>query len=90
MVRLNAPLKVGRLKLTGFTGWAFWGIAHVYFLVGLRYRIAVAFKWLWDYLTLQRGARLITGTEEDGPVGQAPVDQAVVPSAAEAKEAGRG
>ncbi|WP_372501549.1 NAD(P)/FAD-dependent oxidoreductase [Tistrella mobilis] len=85
--RRSAVVKRGGLKLTGFTGWAFWGIAHVYFLVGLRYRIAVAFKWLWDYLTLQRGARLITGTEEDGPVGQAPVDQAVVPSA---EEAGRG
>jgi NADH dehydrogenase len=26
----------------------------------LRNRFVVAFIWLWDYLTFQRGARLIT------------------------------
>jgi NADH dehydrogenase len=33
---------------------------HIYFLIGVRDRFIVAFTWLWDYITFQRGARLIT------------------------------
>ena len=36
---------------------------HIYFLIGLRNRFIVAFNWLWDYVTFQRGARLITEAE---------------------------
>jgi len=57
--RKAAVVKLGKLHLTGFIGWMFWGIAHVYFLIGLRNRAVVAFSWLWNYLTYQRGARLI-------------------------------
>src|SRR5262249_41008379 len=58
--RRAAVVKIGRFQLKGFIGWLFWGVAHIYFLIGLRYRFIVAFTWLWDYLTFQRGARLIT------------------------------
>jgi len=58
--RKAAVVKLDRFHLTGFIGWLFWGIAHVYFLIGLRNRAIVAFSWLWNYLTYQRGARLIT------------------------------
>jgi NADH dehydrogenase len=55
-----AVVKLPHLTLKGFLGWAFWGFAHIYFLIGLRNRIAVAFSWLWDYATFGRRARLIT------------------------------
>ena len=58
--RRAAVVKLKRLHLKGFVGWLFWSVAHIYFLIGLRYRFIVAFTWLWDYLTFQRGARLIT------------------------------
>ena len=58
--RRAAVVKLHRLRLTGFIGWLFWSVAHIYFLIGLRYRFVVAFTWLWDYLTFQRSARLIT------------------------------
>lgn len=58
--RSAAIVKAGRLELTGFLAWAFWGVVHVYFLIGLRHRIAVAFSWAWDYVTFGRRARLIT------------------------------
>jgi NADH:ubiquinone reductase (H+-translocating) len=58
--RNAAVVKLYRLELTGFLGWLFWSVVHIYFLIGLRYRFVVAFTWLWDYLTFQRGARLIT------------------------------
>ena len=55
-----AVVKLGRLKLTGFVGWLFWSVVHIYFLITARDRFIVAFTWLWDYVTFQRGARLIT------------------------------
>jgi NADH:ubiquinone reductase (H+-translocating) len=61
--RRAAVVKFGRLQLRGFLGWVFWSVAHIYFLIGLRNRFIVAFIWLWDYLTFQRGARLITNSE---------------------------
>jgi NADH:ubiquinone reductase (H+-translocating) len=59
--RRAAVVKFGRLELKGFLGWVFWSVAHIYFLIGLRNRFVVAFNWFWDYVTFQRGARLITG-----------------------------
>ena len=58
--RHAAVVKLGRLELTGFLGWLFWSLVHIYFLIGVRDRFIVAFTWLWDYVTFQRGARLIT------------------------------
>jgi NADH dehydrogenase len=58
--RRAAAVDFGPLKLKGFLGWIFWCVIHIYFLIGLRNRFIVAFNWLWDYITFQRGARLIT------------------------------
>lgn len=58
--RNAAIVKVGQARFTGFAGWLFWSLAHIYFLIGVRNRIAVGFSWLWDYLTFGRRARLIT------------------------------
>ncbi|HLL27935.1 MAG TPA: NAD(P)/FAD-dependent oxidoreductase [Xanthobacteraceae bacterium] len=57
--RKAAVVKLHQLELTGFPGWLFWSIAHIYFLIGIRNRFVVAITWLWSYLTYQRGARLI-------------------------------
>jgi NADH dehydrogenase len=58
--RRAAVVKLGWLELKGFLGWLFWSIIHVFFLIEIRDRFVVAFTWLWDYVTFQRGARLIT------------------------------
>ena len=58
--RRAAVIVLPYMNLTGFVAWLFWCVAHIYFLIGARNRIAVAFKWVWDFLTFQRGARLIT------------------------------
>ena len=57
--RKSAVVKLGVFQLTGFLGWLFWSAVHIYFLIGLRNRFVVALNWLWNYLTFQRGARLI-------------------------------
>ena len=55
-----AVIDFGRIKLRGAIAWWIWGIAHIYFLIGLRHRLAVSLSWLWIYLRDQRAARLIT------------------------------
>jgi NADH:ubiquinone reductase (H+-translocating) len=51
----------GRITLTGGIAWWLWGLAHIYFLIGVRAPLLVAAQWFWAYLTFGRGARLITG-----------------------------
>jgi NADH dehydrogenase len=58
--RGTAIVSRGRLRLIGFTGWVFWGIAHVYFLIERRSRLLVAMNWLFEYVTRKRGARIIS------------------------------
>ncbi len=61
--RRAAVVKLKHLELAGLLGWLFWSLAHIYFLIGVRSRFAVAFNWAWQYVTFQRGARLITGVD---------------------------
>jgi NADH dehydrogenase len=55
-----AVIDFGRIKLRGAIAWWIWGIAHIYFLIGMRHRLSVALSWLWIYVRDQRTARLIT------------------------------
>ena len=61
--RKSAVIELPRLTLRGFIAWWIWGIAHIYFLVGVPSPVVVSLRWLWEYLTYGRGARLITGRE---------------------------
>ena len=56
----QAVIDFGTIKLRGTIAWWIWGIAHIYFLIGLRNRLSVAISWLWNYIRDQRAARLIT------------------------------
>jgi NADH dehydrogenase len=58
--RSRALIDFGRVRLTGWIGWWTWGLAHIYFLIGLKNRIFIALNWLWIYITGYRSARLIT------------------------------
>ncbi len=73
--RKRAVIEFGPLRLKGLLAWVLWSTAHVYFLVGFRNRAVVGANWLWNYLTFDRGARLITGVAidelaSDGPSAQ--------------------
>ena len=52
-------------RLKGWVAWWVWGLAHIYFLIGLRNRFAVATSWLWIYLTGNRSACLITQVDHN-------------------------
>jgi NADH dehydrogenase len=59
--RNQAVIAIGSFKLSGFFAWLAWSVAHIWFLIGFRSRLSVTISWLWNYLTYQRSARLITG-----------------------------
>jgi NADH dehydrogenase len=59
--RKRAVAQIGTFKASGLVAWLLWSLAHIYFLIGFRNRLAVAMNWCWNYVTFQRGTRLITG-----------------------------
>ncbi len=59
-----AVIDFGGFKLRGWLAWWMWGLAHIYFLIGVRNRLAVALSWLWTYMTGSRNACLITQGEQ--------------------------
>jgi NADH dehydrogenase len=59
-----AVIDFGWIKLRGWLAWWIWGLAHIYFLIGVRNRLAVALSWLWIYSTGSRNACLITQGEQ--------------------------
>lgn len=68
--RRRAVIDFGRLRLTGLPAWLLWSMAHVYFLVGFRNRLAVGASLAWNYLTFARHARLITGEYQSSAAHQ--------------------
>ncbi len=51
-------------NLSGYFAWLAWLFVHIFFLIGFRNRLIVMIQWAWSYLTYERGARLITGSNE--------------------------
>jgi NADH dehydrogenase len=49
---------------SGFMAWLAWLMVHIFFLIGFRTRLGIFRQWAWTYLTLQDGARLITGSQD--------------------------
>jgi NADH:quinone reductase (non-electrogenic) len=84
--RKRAVAQIGRFKISGFLAWLLWSVAHIYFLIGFRNRLIVAMNWAWNYVTFERGTRLITGMSgsrmEDVPQ---PADTATTESGARAE-----
>lgn len=61
--RKYAVVDFGWLRLSGLLAWLLWSAAHIYFLIGFRNRLIVCANWAWNYVTFDRGARLITGID---------------------------
>jgi NADH dehydrogenase len=53
-----------KFSLSGYFAWLAWLFIHIFFLIGFRNRLIVMIQWAWSYLTYERGARLITGSNE--------------------------
>jgi NADH dehydrogenase len=50
------------LRLRGTLGWLAWLGLHLVYLIGFRNRLSVLLNWAWNYVTWDRGPRLIFGT----------------------------
>lgn len=61
--RHAAVFETGRWHLRGRVAWLLWALVHIYLLVGGEKRLQVGLKWLWRYVTFERGARLIDEEE---------------------------
>jgi NADH:ubiquinone reductase (H+-translocating) len=59
----HAPALVGSLA------WVVWLLLHLVMLIGFRNRLSVLVNWSWNYLTWDRGPRLIFGPDPRTPPG---------------------
>ena len=62
--RAAAVAQFGKFELSGYFAWLAWLFIHILFLIGFRNRLIVMIQWAWSYLTYERGARLITGSDD--------------------------
>ncbi len=58
---------LGRLKMSGVIAWLAWLFVHLMYLVEFRNRVIVFVRWGFQYLSFDRGARLITGDTSPEP-----------------------
>jgi len=56
-----AVAQIGKLHFGGLLAWLLWLFVHLMYLVGFQNRMVVLMEWFYSYLTMNRGARLITG-----------------------------
>lgn len=61
--RSAAVADFGWFRLSGTPAWIVWLVAHIYFLINFRNRLIVMIDWAWAYWTMQRGARIVTGSD---------------------------
>jgi NADH dehydrogenase len=59
--RNRAVAEFGKLHISGFPAWFTWVFVHLMYLVEFENRLLVFTEWVYNYVTRNRGARLITG-----------------------------
>jgi NADH dehydrogenase len=60
--RAAAVAQFGKIHISGYIAWLAWLFIHILFLIGFQNRLLVFIQWAWSYVTYERGARLITGS----------------------------
>jgi NADH:ubiquinone reductase (H+-translocating) len=61
--RNAAVANLNFMQLSGFPAWLIWIFVHIYFLIEFDNKLIVLLQWGWNYFTLHRGSRIITGTD---------------------------
>ena len=57
--RNRAVVDMGKLRFQGVIAWFVWMFVHLLTLVGFRNKIITFFNWTYNYLSFDRGVRLI-------------------------------
>jgi NADH dehydrogenase len=61
--RASGVADFGRFCFSGWPAWFLWLTVHLMYLAQFRNRLLVFIRWGFQYLTFDRGARLITGNQ---------------------------
>jgi NADH dehydrogenase len=62
--RAAAVAQIGKLHISGLFAWLVWLFVHLMYLVEFSNRVVVFIQWGFLYITFNRGARLITGSDK--------------------------
>lgn len=62
--RAKAVYQTGLFKISGFIAWLAWVFVHIFSLISFRNKIKVMMEWIWHYITLDHGMRLIVSKYE--------------------------
>ena len=71
--RSRAIAQIGRFRSSGLLAWLGWLALHITVLIGFRNRFSVLVSWIYSYVFVRRGSRLITRSEppsDTAPAGQ--------------------
>lgn len=71
--RYRAVAQFPWVSFTGLFAWLLWLFVHILYLAGFRNRLSVLVEWAYEFVTWQRGVRLILRPESRTPT--APVRQ---------------
>ena len=63
--RKSAVADFGFVRFSGVIAWLAWLFIHLMYLVGFENRVLVLIRWTYNYVTRNRGARLITREEKE-------------------------
>lgn len=67
--RASAVAAIGPFHISGLLAWLTWLFVHLMYLVEFSNRVMVFIQWGFLYLTFNRGARLITGSDAEALAG---------------------
>ncbi|MGO9894394.1 MAG: NAD(P)/FAD-dependent oxidoreductase [Bryobacteraceae bacterium] len=59
--RNRAVADFGFIHVAGFPAWFLWVFVHLMYIVEFENRLLIFVEWVYNYITRNRGARLITG-----------------------------
>jgi NADH dehydrogenase len=60
IARFRAVVSIGRLKISGLSGWLLWLVVHLTFLTGFKNRLSALANWAVAFLGRGRRQRTIT------------------------------
>jgi NADH:ubiquinone reductase (H+-translocating) len=62
--RASGVADFGRMRFHGWPAWVLWLTVHLMYLAQFRNRVLVFIRWGFQYLTFDRGSRLISGDRD--------------------------
>lgn len=68
--RVKVAADLGFARFSGWPAWFAWIFVHISHLIGFGNKALVMFQWALNYVTRNRGARLITGRDTEPSVNQ--------------------